>query len=92
MSCRSVTCFQRVDTPSTSSRAPSPCAWRQAKHTLTLLTTRAIEVNVDGLPPVSRGEIEQACEDIIDLVVRFCGGRLRYEVLSQSNPRIGLGE
>jgi len=64
--------------------------WRQAKHTLTLLTTRAIAFNVDGLPPVSRGEIEQACEDIIELVGRFCGGRLRYALLSQSHPRIGL--
>ena len=64
--------------------------WRQAKHTLTLLTTRAIAFNVDGLPPVSRGEIEQACEDIMELVGRFCGGRLRCELLSQSNPRIGL--
>jgi len=65
--------------------------WRQANHTLTLLTTRAIEFNVDGLPPVSRGEIEQACQNIMELVERFCGGRQRYEVLSQSNPRIGLG-
>jgi DNA/RNA-binding domain of Phe-tRNA-synthetase-like protein len=65
--------------------------WRQANHTLTLLTTRAIAFNVDGLSPVSRGEVEQACEEIMELVGRFCGGRLRYELLSQGNPRIGLG-
>jgi DNA/RNA-binding domain of Phe-tRNA-synthetase-like protein len=64
--------------------------WRQANHTLTLLTTRAIAFNVDGLPPVSRGEVERACEEIRELMGRFCGGRSRYEVLSQSNPRIGL--
>ncbi len=65
--------------------------WRQATHTLTLLTTRAIVFNVDGLPPVSRGEIEQACEEISELMERFCGGHSRSEVLSQGNPRIGLG-
>jgi DNA/RNA-binding domain of Phe-tRNA-synthetase-like protein len=65
--------------------------WRQANHTLTLLTTRAIVFNVDGLPPVSRGDVERACEEIRKLVGRFCGGRSRSEVLSQSNPRIGLG-
>jgi DNA/RNA-binding domain of Phe-tRNA-synthetase-like protein len=65
--------------------------WRQANHTLTLLTTRALVFNVDGLPPVSRGEVEQACQEIRELVGRFCGGRSRSEVLSQSNPQIGLG-
>jgi DNA/RNA-binding domain of Phe-tRNA-synthetase-like protein len=65
--------------------------WRQANHTLTLPTTRAIEFNVDGLPPVSCAEVEQACEEIKHLVGRFCGGRLRYALLSQRHPRIGLG-
>ena len=64
--------------------------WRQANPTLTLLTTRAIEFNVDGLPPVSRPEVEQVCEEVVDLVGRFCGGRGRYEVLSQNNCRISL--
>ena len=66
--------------------------WRQAIHTLTLPETKAIEFNVDGLPPVSRYEIEQACEDIVELVERFCGGKLRYEILSQDHPRMKLVE
>ena len=64
--------------------------WRQANHTLTLLTTRAIAFNVDGLPPVSREQIEQAGREIMDLVGHFCGGRSRFEILSQGNPRTGL--
>jgi DNA/RNA-binding domain of Phe-tRNA-synthetase-like protein len=64
--------------------------WRQANHTLTLPETRAIEFNLDGLPPVPPAEIEQACEEVIDLVREFCGGRLRYELLSQGNPKIRL--
>jgi len=64
--------------------------WRQAHHTLTLPETRAIEFNLDGLPPVPSPEIELACQEVIDLVTRFCGGRLRYEILSPGNPKIKL--
>jgi len=64
--------------------------WRQANHTLTRLETQAIEFNVDGLPPVPSSEIEQACGEIIELVERFCGGRMRFELLAEGNPRIKL--
>lgn len=64
--------------------------WRQANHTLTRLETRAIEFNVDGLPPVSPPEIEEACGEIIELVGRFCGGRMRWGLLSEETPRMTL--
>jgi DNA/RNA-binding domain of Phe-tRNA-synthetase-like protein len=64
--------------------------WRQAKHTLTLLGTRSIEFNADGLPPVPATEIEQACKEIVELVRQFCGGDIRYELLTQDHPRIPL--
>jgi hypothetical protein len=57
---------------------------------LTLPETQAIEINVDGLPPVSSLEIEQACSEVVKLVGRFCGGKMRYEVMSETNPRIKL--
>jgi len=27
---------------------------------------------------------------MMDLIDRFCGGKLRYEILSQENPKIAL--
>ena len=66
--------------------------WRQANHTLTLLTTTAIEYNVDGLPPIPLSEIEDTCREIVDLVKHFCGGRTRYEILSIDNTRIRFTE
>ncbi|MBZ5590468.1 MAG: hypothetical protein LAO05_18105 [Acidobacteriia bacterium] len=66
-------------------------SWRQANHTLTLPETTAIEINVDGLPPVPQAEVEAACDEVMDLVQRFCGGRARREVLTRQNPRISLG-
>lgn len=66
--------------------------WRQANHTLTVLTTTAIEYNVDGLPPVPLMEVEQICQEVGELVVRFCGGRARYEILSREHPALELSE
>jgi DNA/RNA-binding domain of Phe-tRNA-synthetase-like protein len=64
--------------------------WRQGNHTLTLPETKAIEINVDGLPPVPRAEVEQICEEAVELVQRFCGGRLRVEMLTETTPLISL--
>jgi DNA/RNA-binding domain of Phe-tRNA-synthetase-like protein len=64
--------------------------WRQANHTLTLPTTTAIEFNVDGLPPVSRSEVEKICEELTGMVTRFCGGRLDCQLLSRETPRMTL--
>ncbi len=64
--------------------------WRQANHTLTLPETRAIEFNVDGLPPVPRSEIEDACAEVAELIGRFCGGTSRIDYLAAENPTISL--
>jgi DNA/RNA-binding domain of Phe-tRNA-synthetase-like protein len=64
--------------------------WRQANHTLTLPETSAIEFNVDGLPPVTRAEIQAACAEVVGLVGRFCGGVSRIDYLTADNPRISL--
>lgn len=64
--------------------------WRQAGHTSIQLDTQAIEFNVDGLPPVGAAEVEQACKEIAGLIQMYCGGSVREELLSQSNPRMLL--
>lgn len=64
--------------------------WRQANHTLTQLETTAVEFNVDGLPPVTPGEVAQACDEIVELVGRFCGGQARREILAEGHPRLVL--
>jgi DNA/RNA-binding domain of Phe-tRNA-synthetase-like protein len=64
--------------------------WRQGNHTLTLPDTTAIEFNVDGLPPVTRTEIEEACREVADLVGSFCGGTIRVDYLTEATPRISL--
>jgi len=66
-------------------------SWRQGNHTLTLPTTTAVEFNVDGLPPVTRLEVEEVCREVEELVTRFCGGHVRHELITREHPRIGIG-
>jgi len=64
--------------------------WRQGRHTLVVPATTAVEVNVDGLPPVPIAEVEGACREIMELIERFCGGNARCEMLTVENPSIRL--
>lgn len=64
--------------------------WRQGKHTLIVPQTRAMELNIDGLPPVSMAEIEMICQEAGELIHRFCGGEIRYELLTQEHPQMRL--
>jgi DNA/RNA-binding domain of Phe-tRNA-synthetase-like protein len=64
--------------------------WRQGNHTLTLPETAAIEFNVDGLPPITRAEVEEAAAEVGELIKRFCGGTSRIDYLTAENPRISL--
>lgn len=65
-------------------------SWRQGVHTLTLPETKFLEFNVDGLPPVSRGDVEAVCGEVMDLASRFCGGTGRYSLLTRSTPSMTL--
>jgi DNA/RNA-binding domain of Phe-tRNA-synthetase-like protein len=64
--------------------------WRQGNHTLTLPDTTAIEFNVDGLPPVTRAEVETACAEVAELIQRFCGGTTRIAYLTAETPQVSL--
>ncbi len=64
--------------------------WRQAQHTLIVPGTTAVELNLDGMPPVEVGEIETACAEAMELIGRYCGGRMRFEMLSEAHPEMEL--
>jgi DNA/RNA-binding domain of Phe-tRNA-synthetase-like protein len=64
--------------------------WRQARYTLVLPETQAVEINVDGLPPVSQEEVGRVCKHLAGLVQQYCGGEARYEILNRENPRMQL--
>ena len=66
--------------------------WRQGIATLIQPGTTAVEINVDGLPPVTVAEVEEICREVAALVERFCGGRTRWEILSAQYPSMSLTE
>ena len=65
-------------------------SWRQANHTSTKKSTTSLEMNIDGLPPVTSEQVDSICREAIELIKKYCGGKSRYEILSQENPQIEL--
>ena len=65
-------------------------SWRQANHTSTRKSTTAVEMNVDGLPPVTKDEVDKICQEAMELIQKYCGGKLRYEILTKENPEMKL--
>jgi DNA/RNA-binding domain of Phe-tRNA-synthetase-like protein len=64
--------------------------WRQAKHSLVVPETTAVEVNVDGLPPFTLRDVQAICEDVGVLLVKYCGGTTRFDVLTKDHPVMDL--
>jgi DNA/RNA-binding domain of Phe-tRNA-synthetase-like protein len=64
--------------------------WRQGNHTLTLQETTAVEYNLDGLPPIGEAEVKKACDEVVELVQRFCQGRFRVQMLTVEHPSFSL--
>lgn len=64
--------------------------WRQANYTLTLPDTRSIEINIDRLPPIDMEEVHSIASQVMVLVDQFCGGQMRYEILSANNQQMKL--
>ncbi len=64
--------------------------WRQSNHSLVVPETTAVEVNVDGLPPFTLRDVESICVEVADLLVKYCGGTTRYEILTKDHPVMEL--
>ena len=62
--------------------------WRQAEVTkLTRATTHAA-INVDGLPPVTRADVEMVCEELAIQVRLFCAAQVECKMLAKDSPVI----
>jgi DNA/RNA-binding domain of Phe-tRNA-synthetase-like protein len=60
--------------------------WRNADFSKMTPETKNLAINVDGmLPSISRGEIEEAAEELRQLLVKFCGGNISVHFLDAKN-------
>lgn len=65
--------------------------WRQAAGTQTNKEARTVLFNIDGLPPCTPSEVEQALQDIAAMVAQSCGGKIRFTgILDEKRPSIAL--
>ncbi len=64
--------------------------WRQGVHTLMGPESRFVAINVDGLPPATREEVEAACRWLLEVVPAHCGGRGGWALLSAETPSLDL--
>jgi DNA/RNA-binding domain of Phe-tRNA-synthetase-like protein len=64
--------------------------WRQSNHSLVVPETTAVEVNLDGLPPFTLRDVQAVCEEVAALLVKYCGGTARFEVLTKEHPVMDL--
>ena len=65
--------------------------WRQGDFTKLQRTTTAVVINIDGLPPVTRDEVDTICVDVATLVGLYCGGAsVEIKVLSEENPSVEI--
>ncbi len=65
--------------------------WRNADFSKLAPETRNLGINVDGMmPSISRGEIEEAAEELKELLLRYCGGEIAVHYLDAQNPELEI--
>jgi DNA/RNA-binding domain of Phe-tRNA-synthetase-like protein len=60
--------------------------WRQGSDSGITAASRRVVLNVHGLPPASRLDVERACQELATLLGQICGGSSSWYVLDASNP------
>jgi DNA/RNA-binding domain of Phe-tRNA-synthetase-like protein len=61
--------------------------WRQGEFSKLQRTTTAVVINVDGLPPVTRADVESICSELSTLAGLYCGNApADVKLLSADNP------
>lgn len=64
--------------------------WREAERTMLTEDTRNAILVLEGLPPVTRDEVEAAVKELQEFVQKYCGGTARLVILTPANTEIIL--
>jgi len=63
--------------------------WRQGEFSKLQRTSTAVEINIDGLPPVTRADVELISNDLATLVGMYCGhAPTEVKLLSEETPTV----
>lgn len=64
--------------------------WREADRTKFSEETKNCILVMEGLPPVTREEVESAAKELKELVQGICGGTSVYTLLDRDKPEVEL--
>ena len=64
--------------------------WREVDRTKFTEETKNCILVIEGLPPVTKEEIETATKELKEMTEKYCGGILTYSVLNKINPNIEI--
>ncbi|GEM_PF-92713 len=65
--------------------------WRQGEFSKLQRTSTAVEINIDGLPPVTRADVELISNDLATLVGMYCGNApTEVKLLSAAQPTVEI--
>ena len=64
--------------------------WREADRTKFSEETKNCILIIEGLPPVTREEVENATKQLKELVEKHCGGNVIYAILDKEKSRIEI--
>ena len=65
--------------------------WRQGQYTATTPNSRYALINIDGLPPTTTSKVSQACSEVTELILEFCGGENSTKYLTKVSLSISVG-
>ena len=64
--------------------------WREADRTKLTEETKNSILVIEGLPPVAKEEIENATNELKELIQKFCGGNVVCTVLNEDKNEVNL--
>ena len=64
--------------------------WREADRTKFTEETKNCLLVIEGLPPVTRAELESATSELKELVQGLCGGAINYAILDATTSEIEI--
>lgn len=64
--------------------------WREADRTKFTEETSNCILVIEGMPPVTRQDIENAVKELKELIQKHCGGILEYKILDKDKTEIEL--
>src|SRR3989344_638052 len=64
--------------------------WREADRTKFTEETKNCFLIIEGLPPVTKQEIENAAQELKELVQKFCDGNITCKILDEKQPETNL--